>query len=97
MMATQLREKACQADLSLGKYRSSGCFSLLDAVLDASGSQAAGKMTMYDSRLFSKVAGFYPPGHQDVEVRQPCTALYYTVLAGGYLECSGVSFLYCIQ
>lgn len=25
-------------------------------------------MSMYDSRLFSKVVGAYPPGHQDVEV-----------------------------
>jgi hypothetical protein len=66
----QIREKACQADLSRGKFRSSGCFGLLDAVLDATGSLSAGKMTMYDSRLFSKTSGSYPPGHEDVEVRR---------------------------
>lgn len=64
----KIREKACQADLSKGKYRSNTCYALLDAVIDSTGSQSSGKMTMYDSRLFSKVGGFYPPGHQDVEV-----------------------------
>lgn len=56
--------------MSKGKYRSNTCYALLDAVIDSTGSQSSGKMTMYDSRLFSKVGGFYPPGHQDVEVSE---------------------------
>lgn len=43
----QVKEKACQADLQRGKYRTSGCFSLLDDVLDATGTLGSGKMTMY--------------------------------------------------
>ena len=41
-----MKEKACQADLLRGKYRSAGCFSLLDLVLDATGSLGSGRMTM---------------------------------------------------
>ena len=70
LCGVQIKEKACQADLSRGKYRTAGCFSLLDDVLASSGSRAAGLVTMYDSRLFSKEAGFFPPGHRDVEVRE---------------------------
>lgn len=91
------KEAACQSLLSSKKYNDPLCFSLLDNVIDATGTRASERMLMYDSRVFSKntgTGGAFPPGHklveqylnrQDVRVAIHASAL---PASSHYVECA---------
>jgi carboxypeptidase D len=85
------REAACQALIRKGQLRSTQCMSLLDSVIDSTGSTSTGRMVIYDARLTSK-ASTYPPGHEQVESylnrKDVRSALHVEATPQPYKECT---------
>lgn len=63
------KEAQCHALLLLKRFNERVCTSLLDDVVDATSSAAAGhrKILPYDARKFEDPAQRFPPGHERVE------------------------------
>lgn len=62
------KKEECNAALASGKYLSAICFSLLDEVIAATGTDVSGFVSIYDYRLFDHPGRrVFPPGHQTVE------------------------------
>jgi carboxypeptidase D len=68
--ALEEQERLCQRDLAQGKYTSSTCFGLLNAVVDNSAGSGSGLVaSQYDQRKWEHAnkPRDFPPGHKDVE------------------------------
>ena len=62
------KREECNAALASGKYLSAICFSLLDDVIAATGTDVSGFVSIYDYRLFDHPGRrVFPPGHRTVE------------------------------
>lgn len=60
-------EQSCVSNLKAGRLKTKVCFDLLDDVVESSGMAQATRVSMYDSRDFTKLPNPFPPNHEFVE------------------------------
>jgi carboxypeptidase D len=67
-LTLQKRRAECVKGLGQGRYFNPVCFSLLDEVVAATGTETTGYVSLYDYRLFDNPGDRqFPPGHKLVE------------------------------
>lgn len=67
-LTLQKKRAECVRGLASGRYFNPVCFSLLDEVVAATGTESTGYVSLYDYRLFDNPGNReFPPGHKIVE------------------------------